>query len=379
MTLPVASCGKPITPIGAASTGGRKSHSVKTTNAPPVPEVEGGAVTRLTVNGETINVADFWNGERAELAKQTASSSPESYGGYVAQRAATLIRDRIAEMLLYQRAKLRLTADVETRIDAYVDGEIRKIVTTSYEGREARYEKQLQTEGQTLAEARERLRRELIISGYLEAELKPKIAEPTRAELLAAFNASADSLRRAPRRRMSLIDVRVRDRLSSGIDNPTPEQWEAARTEARSRAELALAEIHKGISFADVAKKLSDGLHAEEGGSWGWVAPDSVRERFQPAVNALGSLSTGGVSGIIDAGEDFFLVRCDEVDGGHEPDFQTEQPRLRESIVRTSYNRLISELVEELRNKARIEPPDLERLHAAVAAAAPSYAELAKP
>ena len=370
---------KPITPVGAGDSNTRRSASVRATNTSSNPDAATGSISRLTVNGESMEVADFWKGERDGLATQAKTLTPESYRGYVAQRAAALIRDKIAETLLYQRAKLRLTADVEKRVDAFVDGEIRKLVTTSYEGRQARYEKQLEAEGRTLDEARDQLRRELIITSFLEAEIKTKIAEPTRADLLAAFEASADSLRRAPRRRMSLIDVRARSRLPASVENPTPERWETARTEARSRVETALSEIRRGASFPDTASRFSDGLHAAEGGSWGWVTPSGVRERFAPAVEAAYALPVGGVSEIIDIDDGFFIVRCDETDVGYEPDFQTEQPRLREGIVRASYNRLIMELVEELRGKARIEPPDLDRLHAAVVATAPPYSELARP
>ena len=66
----------------------------------------------------------------------------------------------------------------------------------------------------------------------------------------------------------------------------------------------------------------------------------------------------------------FVLVRCDELEPGVEPDFQSVQPQLKELYFRKAYNRMISDLVAELRAKARIEPLKLERFHAAVVAAA---------
>jgi len=337
------------------------------------------SAVRLTVNEESVGVKELWNGSRDELRRQANHLTPSEYQDYVVRRAAVLIRDRIAGMLLYQRAKLRLPPDAQGRIDGFVDGEIRKIVTTEYEGRQARYAKKLESEGRTLDEVREQLRREVVITSYLEAEVKPKVSEPTRAEMWQVFQAAADSLRRMPRRRMSLIDVRTRNRLPAGVSAPTPEQLETARTEARSRAETALAEVHDGVAFAEVAQRYSDGLHAAEGGSWGWIAPGSVRERFEPVVHAAELMPAGSVSEIIGADDDFLIVRCDEIDPGYEPDFQAEQPRLRNEIIRNDYNRRIEDLVEELRSKARIEPTNLEQLHAAVVAAAPTRTELVPP
>ena len=100
------------------------------------------------------------------------------------------------------------------------------------------------------------------------------------------------------------------------------------------------------------------------------MTPDSIRERFQPAVAALEKLRAGEVSHIAETPDGFFLVRCDELEPGVEPDFQSVQPQLKEAYFRKGYNQRIAELVTYLRAKARIEPTRLERFHAAVVAAA---------
>jgi hypothetical protein len=252
-----------------------------------------------------------------------------------------------------------------------VDGEVRKIVASQYGGTERRYEKYLESRGRTLADVRDELRRSIIISSYLDQEVRPKVPEPTRAELLALFHASADSLSRPPRRRMSLIDVRVTDRLASGLTDPTREQSAAARDAAQTRIQSAKTELTSAEAFADVAGRYSDGLHAAEGGAWGWVTEGSVRERFEPAVEALFRLDARKVSDIIETDDAFFIVHCDEIDPGYESDFQTAQPRLTEFLLREAHSRRITALVAELRADARIEPANLERFHAAVVQAVP--------
>jgi len=356
-------------PQPASSARTRLTRSDQSTRSPNT--TQGGSGTVLSVNGETVGAEELWNDIREELSQKAAELSYAEYRTYVEGRAAQLIFDKIAEMLLYQRAALKLPSEADGMIDAYVDEEIRGIVATDFGGVERRYEKHLEAQGRTLDEVRESLRRQVVITRYLETEIKPKVPEPTRAELVAAFGEYADSLRRPPRRRMSLIAVRILDRLPSDLDNPTRDQWEAARGEALSLVTTAQTELGSGIPFAEVARRYSDGLHASEGGAWGWVTTGSVRERFEPVVDALYRLEVGEVSKVLETQDGFFLVRCDEIDAGLVPEFEDAQPELSRQLFRRAYNRLIMERVAELQSKAQIEPVDLRFLHLAVVNAAP--------
>lgn len=367
-------CAMPVRSAGSraatsARTEGRKNPAHLSSPAVD-PSSPTSPVNRLTVNSDSVEAAELWGHLSDELSSKSETLSSDQYQVYIERQAAQLITDKIGEMLLHQRASLRVTEGMSTRIDKYADREIRRIVTTGYGGMQRRYEKYLASKGQTLDGVRERLRREIIITSYLEQHVKPKVAEPTRAELLALYEANADTFRRPARRRMSLIDVRILDRLPKGINEPTREQWDKARQEALSRAETAQAELLSGLPFADVARRHSNGLHTDDGGAWGWVSRGSVRERFEPAVNALYHLQTGDVSDIIETNDGLFLVRCDEIDPGLEPSFKAVQPQLKKRHFREAHNQLISELVTELRSEARIEPADLTRFHAAVVEAA---------
>lgn len=330
----------------------------------------GASVKRLRVNAETVEANELWWDLRDELAGKAEALSPEQYRQYVAERAAQLIVDKIAEMLLYQRASLRVAEDMTDRIDKYVDAELRKIVATRYDGVQRRYERDLESKGQTLDEIRQRFRREIIVAGFLEQEIKPRVAEPTRAELLALYEEAADSFRRPARRRMSLIDVRILDRLPKDVTEPTRQQWQTAKEEALSRVQTAQAELRSGVAFAGVAQRYSDGLHKPDGGAWGWISKGSVRERFVPAVEVLYDLDAGHVSDIIETEHGFFLVRCDELDPGFSPTFEALQPQLKERYSVVAYNQSIAELVTEMRGQARIEPTDLTQFHNAVVDAA---------
>ncbi len=350
---------------GAAKT---KSSTPANRGTPTTGDVA--PLSTLRVQSESVQASDIWLGHRQELLEKQQSVGSEAFRAFVSQRAAELITDKVAEMLLYQKAALRQPEDVGKRVDAYLDGEIRKIVTAQHGGMQRRYEKHLEAQGTTLERARDDLRRQFIIAGYLEMEVRAKVAEPTRADLVAAFEANRQAWRRPARRSMSLIDIRVSELLPREITEPTREQTQAARAEARSKAQAALAEIRNSTPFAEVARRYSHDSRAAEGGVWGWINPDSVRERYKPALEALDKLGAARVSEVIETPDGFFIVRCDEFEPGVEPDFLSVQPQLREIAIRRTYNQRVTDLVAELRTQARIESIDLERFHAAVVAAA---------
>lgn len=319
--------------------------------------------SHLVIYGETIAPDDIWRGRGTELTEQAVTRTPEGFEAYVANLATQLIRDRIAQALLLRQASLRTPANFEERLNGHVDAEIRKIVTSDHDGRPRRYEKWLESRGETLDEVRSQLRKELLVSSYLQQEIRPKVLEPTRAELHAEYKASLDALRRPARRRMSLIETRVSTRIPEGIARPTKEQVTAARSDAMTKIRSSRAALDSGAAFADIARGQSDGLHAFEGGAWGWITRGSVRERFEPAVGALFNLGEGETSAIVEGGDGFFLVRCDEIDEPETPDFETLQPQLTDRYFRVQYNRLIMERVDELQKQAHLEQDDLNRFY----------------
>lgn len=327
-------------------------------------------VDEMTVNGDTVSSEDFRRDLRTQLLTGAESLSIDQYTEFVERLAGDWITGKIEEMLLYQRASMYHSQEFKDRIDKYVDSKLREIVTADYDGVERRYEKHLDSTGRTIADVRSELEREIIISSYMEVEIKPKVAEPTRSDLQAAFNANLDSWRTPQRRKMSLIDVRVSRERSRGVAYPAAPGDETQRAEARARIEDAQAELEGGADFADVVVRNSDGLHKSEGGSWGWVTRGMVRDRFNPAVEALYKLHAGGISEIIAGDDGFMLVRCDEIDPGSEPTFQEIQPKLKQRYTRMVYTRLIAEIVAELRNKARVDPGNLERFRAGLVMAA---------
>lgn len=357
--VPIGSTSKPASEPQDRAASARRAAPNRT------EETSASSDERLVIRGEVIHTEDLWRENREDLLMQAKAVPADEFQELVAERAFHWINDKISGALLFYSASLLVSAEVEQRIDQYVDSDIRRTVTTEFDGVQRRYERHLQGQGLTLEGERTKRRREIIVGSFLETEIKPKLVAPTRAESLAVFEANRDTWRRPSRRRMSLIDVRLTELLGENVTSPSREAQQAAQERTRSIIETAATEISSGMPFAEVARRHSHGLHAEEGGSWGWVSPGSVRERFKPAVDELYKLEEGEVSEPIRTPDGFLLVRCDELDPGFEPTFEAVQPELQERHKRIAYDQYVGELVAKLRREAGIDPVILERFHAA--------------
>ena len=219
---------------------------------------------------------------------------------------------------------------------------------------------------------REGIRRELLISRWLQQTVVRRVTDPTRDELWNFYEERKESLSAPPRRRMLLVEIPILAELPKEVNAPTQEQLQEARAAARAKAAQARSELLAGAEFAKVAMKYSKGLYAQAGGRWGWVTRDGVRERWAPAVKALFDLPAVDVpSEIVETPESCFIVQAAAIETARRSDFESIQPQLTQQFREAQFRRLVEEEVSELHDNAHIEPRDVGRFLRAVAAAAP--------
>ena len=353
----LSGCWQPIPGGEPARRQGSREARRQEGRTPPAGDVQ------IRIAGETLDPATVWNRVRDD-ALERRKPNGEEFRAFVEHESVSWVTNAVAESLLYQRAALRLAPEGDDELNRIIDAQLRKIITAEHGGVQWRFERHLASRGQTLDDVRRALRRELVVARYLETEVRPKVIEPTRAELVALYQADGQEWNRPQRRSMSLIDIRVLDQLPAGVAEPTREQLAQAKEAARNKIEAARRELAQGHEFGDVARRYSEGLHAAEGGSWGWITKESVRERFEPAVDALYALRPGETSDILETPYGFFLVRCDAAEGVAGRDFESVQPDLKEQHFRKEYNRLIADLLSELQSRAQVRMEELDRFRA---------------
>lgn len=321
----------------------------------PQEPAEQGPVDVLHVNDDSINVDEVLGPLRADLLVRAGTMPAARYRDYLLETLKARIRMLVRDSLLYQEAARELTEQEEEMIDEFTNQRIRRIVQEQYGGRQVRWQRAAAEQGLSLEEARQRVRRDVVIYFFLERNIMPKVQEPTRRELMRYFEQRKDELIVPERREMFLIEV------------PKGEDPQAAR----ETVERALAEIEAGADFQAVAGQYSQGIHAADGGAWGTVTPGSIRGRWAGVAEVLGELEPGQTSGLIEGQESFFIVHLGRVEPGQQPDFAAVQVRLTQALREHQYGLLVDEQVARLHEQATIRPNDPSRFLQAVLEACP--------
>lgn len=303
----------------------------------------------LRVNDETLTVEDVLEPLMPALTQEAGKLPGAQRRRIVTERIQAELIAQVQDLLLHQQASKDLTEPMMNALDRYVDQEMKDRVNREFGGRQSRFEAHLASMRMTLDDARESSRRRIIIVKYLQDNVLPRIADPTRRELLDYYHANMDTYTQAERRELYLIDI------PKGDDGD----------QARSEAEQARARLAAGDEFEHVARELSKGIHAADGGSWGHIS-SPLQGRYGDASNVFFSLGPNQTSDIIETDDAFFIVRVGRLNHASTRGFAEVQPELVERYRNAQFEVLRSEKVRSLLEEASIEPREDLFLRAAV-------------
>jgi len=192
----------------------------------------------------------------------------------------------------------------------------------------AQFKQALSQQGLSLDSVRDSLRRQQLTMRLLQYKVKPRrVSDEEVQAAYATMNKNSD------------FEVRARDIFIAAPDGTTEQQQAAAR----AKADAALRRIRSGESFAKVARDVSDGPTAKEGGDLGYFRRGQMLQALEQAAF---SLKPGEVSG---------LIRVTGEHGG----FHLVMVEDRRQIAA----RPLSEVQEEIRNRLTSESVMKEREH----------------
>jgi peptidyl-prolyl cis-trans isomerase SurA len=105
----------------------------------------------------------------------------------------------------------------------------------------------------------------------------------------------------------------------------------AVEAERKARAEQALARVHNGEPFEQVAREMSEDSNKGKGGEMGSRAVDKYPDLFAKAV---ADVKVGGVTGIVRSGAGFHILKV--ISRGEESGLTVTQTRVRHIVLRPS-------------------------------------------
>lgn len=127
-----------------------------------------------------------------------------------------------------------------------------------------------------------------------------------------------------------------------------------APTEAQVRAEgeKVLARLAAGEDFAAVARQVSRGPSAAEGGDLGWLRKGSIQVELERPAFAL---ETGKTTGLVRTRSGFHVLKVEERKSGDAPPLDEVKDRVREKLTAEQVETYRKQYLEELRREAAIE------------------------
>ncbi|HSD83175.1 MAG TPA: peptidylprolyl isomerase [Anaerolineae bacterium] len=248
---------KPNVPTATAGAG--QPQAAPATAAPQGPAA--------IVNGQEISMADYTREvekRRAGLVQRGVNLNTPEGQAQLEQEKQMVLDNMIDDLLVIQdAAKQGITVS-----DAELDTELQKGISGA--GGQAKFEEQLKREGQTLEEARQTLRTQLV---YLK----------------------------------------MRDRVVGGLQ--TAEQVHARQilVDSAATAQALLAQIQAGADFAQIAQQSSkDTLTRANGGDMGWFARGVLPAK--EVEDAAFALQPTEISNVVQSAFGYHIVQVLERD-----------------------------------------------------------------
>ncbi len=308
--------------------------------AGPAPESPAPARTlpvdgvAATVNDQVITVAEVRGAmqptERALRETQADAALDRKLEEAYAQAREALIERALILDYFRQQAGMSLP-------DSIVDSRLDEIVRNKFGNNRLAFRKALDAEGLTLEEWRTNLKNAMIVASLRDREVDSRVSVPPRA-VRQAYEDAADKFRTPEQVRAAMI-------LFNGGAT------DAERAVKRNLAEDVRARLAAGEPFDVLARQVSEGPAAQAGGDLGWIDPSTRRPEL---AAALAALKPGGLSPVLEAGGDFYLLKVAARRPASVIPFDQVQETLRAELEKQESQRLYDEWIARLKKKALI-------------------------
>jgi len=319
-----------------------------------------------------IAEVDGYKIERPDFERRFERLAKQQPGGIdIPQRAFAryqLLESIIEHHLLVEAAKaegIRVSrAETEQRIEELAD----KSINSQFPDQKM-LRTYLKRKGISYQEYHDQVRKALKanLEQLQESMLLEKLETKIKSQVQVTEETVKDAYRQVKARHILIKPEKIRQETSSESESDKPEQKkfpdnvtsdQAAKQQARQKAEELLEKIKQGADFAELAREHSDDPgSAEQGGDVGWFGRRQMVKEFTDAAFAL---QPGEVSGVVETPFGFHIIKVEGKRVELPKDFEEnkqryidEQQSYREYEAWTEYKR-------NLKQQANIDIPDPE-------------------
>jgi peptidyl-prolyl cis-trans isomerase SurA len=295
----------------------------------------------LSARAETVErIAAIVNGRPITLSEVTERVAPE-LAHAPAGPAGEAQRQQALKQGLNQLIDEHLVASEASSLGLEItDDEVAKAFEqlAKQNGMEAKqFQEALTQQGISVDNVKESLKRQQLMMRLLQYKVKPrKVSDEEVQRAYATRNKDVE------------YEVRARDLYIAVPEHGTPEQ-EAA---AKQKVEAALRRLKSGESFAKVARDLSDGPSAGEGGDLGYIRRGSMIPAFEQAAFAL---QPGQTSKVLRLASGYHLIKVEDRRKVQEKPLADVQEEIRSQLASESVLTERDHYMQQLRKTAQID------------------------
>lgn len=177
---------------------------------------------------------------------------------------------------------------------SYIESELKDLIRRDFDGDRGRFLQYLQTQGVSVRNFRKDLEERIVVQ-YMRGQMRrsESIVSPERMEQFYEEKKSTFYQDEAVHLRI----IQLTSLTNEGDDILV------------QTAENIERELESGTSFAELAKRYSQDRRRREGGSWGWIKTDELREDWR---DVIAQLEVGEASEPIEAQEGIFILYVED-------------------------------------------------------------------
>jgi parvulin-like peptidyl-prolyl isomerase len=237
------------------------------------------------------------------------------------------IRTRVLAQTLEAKLEKEQKDKIEEAIGKMFDEYVEKLKKDLKVDSRIEVEQKLRQQGTALSSLKVEFRYRLLADEYLrQKSKKPHVVG--RQEVLSYYEAHLSDYSYPEKVNWQLLEINFAKH--------------GGQAKALSVLEQAIDALRRGENFGKVAKKYSDGPHAENGGQQSWTKPDSVADEKTSAT--LHKLPVGEVSPVVHTTDSYRLIRLNK----RKPAGRSTLAEVQETIRQKIEERLLKEATHEV-------------------------------
>jgi parvulin-like peptidyl-prolyl isomerase len=308
-----------------------------------LPRPSGGFV--LAVGQETITADDISGPLIQRLTPVAQQNSFDDFVDQAMPAVAMTLRDKIADILLYQQAKNAAPEEIDEQLDKAVESEMRRFIV-SFGGDYAKAEAFLKNYyGMGWKEFRDYQCRIILSSSYLHGKLAEE-KPVTYSEIRQYYDLHSEQYRKDATITIRLIDIDV---TKVTADANTPRNEAAAKL----AAEL-MEQLDSGEDFGALATQYSNGYRAPAGGLWQPVKPQSLAQPYDVLATKAEQMTVGEIAGPVEAKGHIFIMKLEGKEAGSVVPFEDVQDEIAQRITMERKSKAFDKVMDKVLSDAAI-------------------------